>query len=141
VSNELRERLAMSIMLLVATDFDQPGHGWREPSLAAKIGVPRHHLEPIIGALRQARLLAETTEQRLIPGKDLHRIQLCEILDAVRGSMNEALAAPPVSWNATIDALSQQINAAIQSVLADHSLADLLADDAPGPSDSSSSDR
>jgi hypothetical protein len=55
--------------------------------------------------------------------------------------MNEALAAPPVSWNATIDALSQQINAAIQSVLADHSLADLLADDAPGPSDSSSSDR
>jgi len=141
VSNELRERLAMSIMLLVAADFDQPGHGWREQSLAAKIGVPRHQLEPIVGALREAGLIVETTEQRLIPGKDLHRLRLSEIVAAVRGSMFEALAAPPVPWNATIDALSLQINDSIQSVLADRSLADLLADDAARHSGSSAGDR
>jgi membrane protein len=128
-SNELRERLAMSVMLLVATDFDQPGHGWREPSLAAKIGVPRHQLEPIVGVLRDTGLLAETTEQRLIPARDLRRIRLAEVLDAVRGSTTEALAAPPVSWNATIDALSLRINDAILAALADKSLADLVAED------------
>ena len=128
-SNELRERLALSVMLLVATDFDQPGHGWREPSLAAKIGVPRHQLEPIVGALRDADLLAETTEQRLIPGRDLRRIRLAEVLDAVRGSLTEPLNAPPVAWNATVDALSLRINDAIQGALAEQSLADLVAAD------------
>jgi membrane protein len=128
-SNELRERLALSVMLLVATDFDQPGHGWREPSLAAKIGVPRHQLEPIVGALRDADLLAETTEQRLIPGRDLRRIRLAEVLDAVRGSLTEPLSAPPVAWNATVDALSLRINDAIQGALAEQSLADLVAAD------------
>lgn len=129
VSNELRERLALSVMLLVATDFDHPGHGWREPSLAAKIGVPRHQLEPIVGTLRDAGLLAQTTEQRLIPGRDLRRIKLAEILDAVRGTISEALAAPPVSWNVTVDAMSVRINDAILGALADKSLADLVAED------------
>ncbi|HSG63599.1 MAG TPA: YihY/virulence factor BrkB family protein, partial [Gammaproteobacteria bacterium] len=128
-SNELRERLALSVMLLIATDFDQPGHGWREPGLAAKIGVPRHQLEPIVGALRDAELIAETTEQRLVPGRDLRRITLAEILDAVRGSMPEALAVPPVSWNATVDAMSTRINESILAALADETLADFVAED------------
>jgi len=128
-SNELRERLAISVMLLVATDFDRPGHGWREASLAAKIGVPRHLLEPIVAALRDADLLAETTEQRLIPGRDLRRIALSEVLDAVRGSASEALSTPPVAWNATVDALSARINDAILAALAERSLADLVAED------------
>ncbi len=129
VSNELRERLAISVMLLVATDFDQPGHGWREPSLAAKIGVPRHQVESIVGALRDSDLLAETTEQRLVPARDLRRIKLAEILDAVRGSLTEQLAAPPVAWNETVDALSLRIKDSILGALGEQSLADLVAED------------
>ena len=129
VSNELRERLAMSVMLLVATDFDRPGHGWRIPSLAAKIGVERHYVEPIVGVLTDAELLTETTEQRLVPNRALRRIDLMEILDAVRGSRPEALDAPPVSWSATIDSVCRGIDTSIASALADKSLADLVAED------------
>ncbi|NNC66321.1 MAG: YihY/virulence factor BrkB family protein [Gammaproteobacteria bacterium] len=128
VSNQLRERLAMSIMLLIASDFDRPGHGWRVPSLAAKIGVQRHYIEPIVDALMDAELLTETTEQRLIPSRALRRIDLTEILDTVRGSMADARGAAPVSWDATVDTVCRRIDTSIESALARKSLADLVAE-------------
>ena len=129
VSNQLRERLAMSIMLLIATDFDQPGHGWRVPSLAAKIGVQRHYVQPIVEALMDANLLSETTEQRLIPSRALRRIELTEILDTVRGSMADARGAAPVSWDATVESLCHRIDTSIADALSDKSLADLVAEE------------
>src|SRR5213075_3034772 len=74
MSNALRERLALSAMLLVGRDFATPGHGWRIESLAARIRVPRHLLAPVIGSLMDAALLMHTNEQRLIPGKDPRNI-------------------------------------------------------------------
>jgi membrane protein len=41
-SNATRERLALSVMLLVGQDYENPGHGWRIESLAARVRVPRH---------------------------------------------------------------------------------------------------
>ncbi len=129
VSNQLRERLAMSIMLLVGTDFDQPGHGWRVPSLAAKIGVQRHYVQPVVDALMDAGLLTETTEQRLIPSRALRRINLADILDTVRGSVADARGAAPVSWDATVDDLCRRIDTSIANTVAEKSLADLVAED------------
>ncbi len=129
-SNELRERLAMSSMLLVARDFDQPGHGWREQSLAARIGVPRHQLEPIITMLTDAGLLAATTEQRLVPAKALQRITLAEILHVVRGTTPGRHCAVPVTWNSTIESVNQRINDAILGAVAEQTLADLVAEEA-----------
>ena len=59
MSNALRERLALSTMLLVGRDFEKPGHGWRVESLAARIRVPRHLLEPSWMALTDAGLLTQ----------------------------------------------------------------------------------
>ena len=129
VSNQLRERLAMSVMLLVATDFDQSGHGWRVPSLAAKIGIQRHYVQPVVDALMDADLLTETTEQRLIPSRTLRRIHLAEILDTVRGSTTDARGAAPVSWDATVDTVCRRIDMSIADTLGEKSLADLVAED------------
>ena len=128
-SNELRERLAMSVMLLVGRDFGQPDHGWRVPSLAARIGLPRHLLEPIVGALREAELLAETTAQRLIPARDLRRIRLAEILAAVRTPMTDSGGGQPPAWNPTIEGVTERLNAAIRDALAERTLADLVDED------------
>jgi membrane protein len=129
ISNGLRERLAMSVMLLIATDFDQPSHGWRVPSLAATLGIPRHILEPIVGALHQCNLIVETTEQRLVPTRDLRRISLADILDAVRGSLTDPDATASIPWNVTIDTLSQAIDSSILDALNQRTLADLVDED------------
>ncbi len=128
VSNQLRERLAMSIMLLIATDFDRPGHGWRAPSLAAKIGLPCHYIEPIVDALMDAKLLTETTDQRLVPNRALRRIELTEIMDAVRGSTTDVRGAASVAWGETVDAVCGRIDTSIESALGEKSLADLVSE-------------
>lgn len=129
-SNAVRERLALSAMLLVGRDFEKPGHGWRIESLAARIRVPRHLLEPVATALTSAGLLARTNENRLIPARDLRRIELAEILAAVRSSEYDVHHETDDIWNTTVDAVAGSVEDAIRKSLGGRTLADLVDADA-----------
>ena len=129
VSNEMRERLAISVMLLVSQDTDEATDGWRMSDLATNIDVPRNLLEPVVGALREARLLVETTEERLIPARDLRKISVTEILASVRVSTADRITAVPGQWNPTVQAVAQQIDTAIVKAVKARSLADLVDED------------
>lgn len=123
-SNALRERLALSVMLLVGRDFERPGHGWRIESLAANIRVPRHLLEPVVSALTEAGLLTRTNEQRLIPARDPRGIGLVDVLAVVRNGER----SPPAheDWSATVDAIAADVERAIGDSLGDRTLADIV---------------
>jgi membrane protein len=125
LSNALRERLALSAMLLVGRDFATPGHGWRIESLAARIRVPRHLLEPVVVSLTDAGLLTRTSEHRLIPGKDPRHIEVNAILDAVRRADDDSHGASD-DWNPTVSALADGIQRAIRDAVGPQSLADLV---------------
>jgi membrane protein len=126
MSNALRERLALSTMLLVGRDFEVPGHGWRVESLAARMRVPRHLLEPVVTGLMHVRLLTRTQEHRLIPAKDPRRISVMEILDAVRSGERDTGATRSCDWNPTVRTLTDQLEQAIRSAVGDKSLAELV---------------
>jgi membrane protein len=128
-SNATRERLALSTMLLVGRDFDEPGHGWRIESLAASLRVPRHLLEPVATALIAAGLLTRTTEQRLIPARDLRRIEIAAILAAVRGGKHDAYGESDAEWNPTVNAIAESVEHAIREALGGRTLADIVAAD------------
>ncbi|HEX5046544.1 MAG TPA: YhjD/YihY/BrkB family envelope integrity protein [Gammaproteobacteria bacterium] len=128
MSNGLRERLALSAMLLVGRDFEKPGHGWRIESLCAEIRVPREMLEPVVESLMHAELLTRTAEHRLLPAKDPRRIAVCDILDAVRGG--DRATGPGNDWNETVRALSDTVDVAIREALGSRSLADIVDADA-----------
>jgi membrane protein len=132
-SNTARERLALSTMLLVGRDFDKPGHGWRIEGVASQLRVPRHLLEPVVGALMGAGLLMRTNENRLIPGRDLRRIAVVDILAAVRSSTPELHHEADDQWNPTVAAVADDIEAAIRRTLGERTLADLVdADERDG---------
>jgi membrane protein len=124
MSNGLRERLALSAMLLIGRDFDEPGHGWRVESLAARIRIPRHLLEPVIASMMAADLVTQTKEQRLMPARDPRRINACDILDAVRNADRDPHHAPGGDWNATVQELHLRVESAIREALGTRSLAD-----------------
>ena len=126
MSNGLRERLALNTMLLVGRDFEKPGHGWRVQSLAARIRITRHVLEPIVAALTHAGLLTQTDDQRLVPAKDPRRISVTEILDAVRNTDRDTAGGPSSEWNATVRALTDSVEQAIHAAVAGKSLADIV---------------
>lgn len=130
VSNEFTERLAINVMLLVAQKKENPTDGWGIPGLAARIGVPRHLLEPVVGALREARLLVETTEEQLIPARDLRTIGVGEILATVRTSAGDVQSTTPTQWNATVQAVAEHVDAAVYEAVDSRSLADLVDEDA-----------
>jgi membrane protein len=126
MSNSLRERLALSTMLLVGRDFEAPSHGWRPESLAAQMRVPRHFLEPVIGALKEEGLLTETLEQRLMPARDPRRISLAEVLGAVRSEARDRARMTSQSWNATVELLTQRVDSSIAAAFEGKTLADLV---------------
>ncbi len=128
MSNGLRERLALSSMLLVGRDFDTPGHGWRVESLAAKMSIQRHLLEPVIASLMHAKLLTRTAENRLMPARDPRRIMLAEIFDAIRNPDRDA--THDNEWNDTVRVLSETVDAAIRDACRNRSLADMVDADA-----------
>ncbi len=130
MSNEVTERLALSVMLLVGEDTGEPTDGWGISGLAARIGVPRHQLESVVGALREAGLLAETTEERLIPARDLRKISVAEILASVRASAVDGETTAPGRWSPTVQAVARQIDAAIVEAVDSRSLADLVDENA-----------
>ena len=129
MSNALRERLALSVMLLVGRDFEIPGHGWRIESLAASIRVPRHLLEPIVASLTTAGLLTRTSEHRLMPARDPHRIEVTAIIDAVRKPDGDSHAAVSDDWNAAVGEVADRVEHAIHECLGKRSLADMVDTD------------
>jgi membrane protein len=126
MSNALREQLAISAMLLVGKDFHAPAHGWRTESLAARIRVPKHFLEPIVAVLKDRGLLTETIEERLIPARDPHSIEVNDILAAVRHFSNEDPSHTAPLWSPTVDAVTEDIDAAIAGAVDGQTLADLV---------------
>jgi membrane protein len=129
-SNAVRERLALSTMLLVGRDFEKPGHGWRIESLCAAIRVPRHLLEPVCNSLMGAALLTRTSEQRLIPARDLRRIAVADILASVRSSEHDLHHQADDEWDPRVAEISKDIERAIRDALAGRTLADIVDADA-----------
>jgi membrane protein len=129
MSNALRERLALNVMLLVGRDFLQPGHGWRPESLAARIRIPRHQLQPIIGTLQDAGLLTQTPEQRLIPAKDPHVVQVIDILRAVRNPPAGGVPLRDREWDTGVSKVLSRLDSAIESSVQQMTLADLVDED------------
>jgi membrane protein len=135
VDSRTRERLAFAIMLLVGRDFTEPGHGWREDSLAAELRISRNSVGDVLANLAAAGLLVESTEQRLMPARDPHRILLTDILAAVRGIDVAQVRTAEPPWDSTVESIAGELDHALEATLAARSLGDLLDDDAsPVPS-------
>ncbi len=130
LSNEVTERLAMSVMLLVGKRDENAPDGWDLAGLAARIGIPKHTLERTVDTLRRAHLLAETTDERLLPARDLRRIGISEILAAVRTPTFERDGGEPQHWNAAVQNVAEQVDAAVAAAVDARTLADLVDDDA-----------
>ena len=125
IGNEARERLCLSVMYLIASDYARPAHGWTDESLASALRVPRNALEPIMATLTNAGLIVKASEQRLMPGRDPHGILLSEVVAAVRGQ-HPMVVDGQQGWGDSVDEIIGRIDAAIESELRDRTLGQLV---------------
>lgn len=125
LSNSMRERLALNIMLLVGKSFRSPDNGIAAVDVSSRLNIPAITIAPVVDALEHAGLLLTTDDEKLFPGQELARLQLNEILKVVREEGETGSYREP-TWTAKIDALGSELDHAVSAVVGERTLANLL---------------
>ena len=120
------ERLGLSIMYLVARDYQQGAPHWTPNKLAEQFNVPSQALTPVINVLEQHQLLVRTEAERYLPGRNPEHIALHEIMEVLRNNSHNP-RIPKVRGAAAAEQVAEQLSAAIRDGLGDKTLADLVA--------------
>ena len=125
LSNEMRERLALNIMYLVGKEFREPVLGVDLRSIGRRLRIPTITLAPIALGLENKGLVTTNEKEKLLPGREMSRIRLQDIVDVVRVEGETGSHKDP-AWDQTISTLGEDIDAAVKSTLGEKTLAQLL---------------
>ena len=125
LSNSIRERLALNVMLLIGRAFREPDEKISLPDLSERLGVPSITLGPVIVALEEHGLVTLTEKEELVPGRDMGCITLGEILAVVRNYGETGSVSQP-RWSAAITDLGDRLDAAAAGTVKGETLSALL---------------
>jgi predicted transcriptional regulator len=121
----MRERLALNIMFLVGTAFRDSSKSIDLRSLSEKLRIPSITVAPIILGLESGGLLTTAENEELLPGREMARIRLNDILAVVRVDGETGSHRNP-KWSETITSLGETIDSAVESTIGDKTLSELL---------------
>ena len=125
LSNAMRERLALNIMLIVGSAFRDSNKSVNQRALSEELRIPSITVTPVIMALANKGLLTTLENDDLLPGREMSRMTLNDILEVVRIDGETGSYRDP-RWAGAIDSIGETIDAAVESTLGDKSLSDLL---------------
>ena len=112
-------------MYLVGAAF-RGGSGCRTVrELAKELAIPGIVISQVVTSLEDGGLITSTEQERLVPAREPARIGLRDILDAVREGGDTGSWRPP-SWTPAIAELGDRIDEALESVVDERTLSDLL---------------
>ncbi len=125
LSNSVRERLALNIMLLVGRTFREPLQKLPVQALSDALQIPSLALAPVLEDLEARGLLTTNEDGELLPAREMAQIQLRDILDVVRSEGETGSYREP-TWDPFIDELGDKLDAATRSAVGTMTLSDLV---------------
>jgi membrane protein len=125
LSNSMRECIALNIMLLVAQAHRHADQRLNVETLSNVLQIPAITLAPIAIGLERNGLLAVDENEFLLPGREMARTRLADILDVVRNQGETGSHRDP-QWSPAIESLGHDLDGAILAKIGDRSLSDLL---------------
>lgn len=125
MSNGLRERIALNVMYLIGLAFRNGDPDCTTQTISTAINIPGLTLGPVIADLEAAGLISANQEEALVPGRDLSRITLADILAAVRGNCETGALVRP-TWSPLVNEMAGSVEAAIAGLTAGTTLSDFL---------------
>jgi membrane protein len=125
LSNAMRERLALNIMFLVGKEFRDPSEGVTLSILSSRLRIPSITLAPIATGLETNGLLTSTENEGLLPGREMSRITLSDIVAVVRLDGETGSHHNP-RWSDPIEILGKGLDGAVADILSDKTLSDIL---------------
>jgi len=131
LSNRVKEKLALLIMTLIGKHFHTQQPAWSQEALASRLNVPLVSVGELLMALTRQGLLTETAQvpSCYLPARALETITLRELLETVRSSGEEAqMVTNSLPHEPAVDVVLARLDTAVNTVLGDHSLRDLVGD-------------
>ena len=125
LSNAMRERVALNIMYLVGREFRNPVLGVNLRSLSRAMRIPSITLAPIAAGLEASGMLTSNENEDLLPGREMARITLSDILAVVRSDGETGSHRDP-KWDSPIEILGKSLDDAVADTLSDKTLSDIL---------------
>jgi len=112
LTSALRERLAFTVMLLVARKFVAGEPPWQQRALAEDLEIQGSALASVIRSLERAGLLTLTEDEELIPARDLESSALTDILHAVR---DERQYETWLLWHARTEPVADEVANSVEA--------------------------
>lgn len=125
LSNTMRERIALNVMYLVGKEFRKPVLGVNLDSLSRALRIPSIALAPITAGLESAGILTTNEREELLPGREMARITLDEILDVVRLEGETGSHRSP-RWDGPIESIGKSLDDAVADAIGKKTLSQLL---------------
>lgn len=125
LSNSMRECLALNVMYLVGKAFRDKDRSLSLEGISARLKVPSIALDPIVVRLEKEGLLIVTEKEDLLPGREMSRIQVADILNVVRQRGDTGSYRGP-AWSADVESIGEQLEKAVSDVAGSQTLSDLL---------------
>jgi membrane protein len=125
LSNSMRERLALNIMLLVGRVFRDPQQSLSIQTLSDALQIPSLTLEPLLRDLEDNGLLTTNEKDELLPGRETAQITLREILDVVRSQGGTGSWREP-RWEKHVDDVGKRLDEASLATVGEMTLVDLI---------------
>ena len=125
LSNSMRERLVLNAMYLIGLAHRDGTQKETVRSLARQMEMPSVTLTPIIAGLEFEQLLTTTESEELLPGREMSRMQLKDILAVVRDHGETGSYRDP-RWENAITGLGDELDQSIAAAVGEKTLADLL---------------
>ncbi len=129
LSNRMRERLAIAVMVQIGSNFVHGQPPWALHRLTQHLAVPMHAVDVVLRALCQGGLLQLSNDDppAYLPARDLSEMSVADVLDTVRKS-GEARFFNPESLplTAPVEDLITRINESLEAVTAGVSIRSLV---------------
>lgn len=129
LSNRLKEKLVLTLMVLIARNFQQDEPPWSADALAHHLAMPLELIDPLIEVLEQQRLLTaiDAEPPAYLPARPLEHIELTQIINAVRRAEETAtFNIEHLPDEPAVDALLTDLGSARDEALRGRTLRDLV---------------
>ena len=129
LSNEMRERIALNVMYLVGKEHRNPVIGVNLRSIGRALRIPTITLAPITAGLEAQGLITSNEKEDYLPGREMSRIALTDIVATVRCDGETGSHREP-RWDDAVASLGASLDTAVAEQLGERTLSDLLDSEA-----------
>jgi len=112
-------------MFLVGKEFREPAKGITLSNLSGLLQIPSITLAPLAAGLETSGYLTSNEKEGLLPGREMSRITLIDIVAVVRQEGETGSHKEP-KWSDSIEMLGKGLDMAVAETLSNKTLAELL---------------